>query len=182
MRPDVTCVSIKVNSPLQGLAANCYQSRMSKSLKRVKAALDAAGVESEIIETPLARTALDAADAVGCEVDQIAKSIIFQGETSGEAILFLTAGGNRVDATKAEALAGEPLGKADAALVRAQTGFAIGGVSPIGHLNPIRAFLDPRLSEFDAIWAAAGTPHHVFRSDADTLKRLSGAKPGAFTE
>ena len=155
---------------------------MSKSLKRVRAALESAGVETEITETLLARTALDAAHAIGCEVDQIAKSIIFRGETSGAAILFLTAGGNRVDAAKAEALAGERLGKADAALVRAQTGFAIGGVSPIGHLNPIRAFLDPRLAEFETIWAAAGTPHHVFRSEAATLIRLSGAETGDFTE
>ena len=80
-------------------------------------------------------------------------------------MLFLTAGGNRVDADKAAALAGEPLGKADAALIRAQTGFAIGGVAPVGHLNPIRAFLDPRLTEFDVVWAAAGTPRHVFPMD-----------------
>ncbi|MEC7258833.1 MAG: YbaK/EbsC family protein, partial [Pseudomonadota bacterium] len=122
---------------------------MSKSLKRVRAALDAAGEPAEIRETPLARTAPDAAQAVGCEVDQIAKSIIFRGETSGKAILFLTAGGNRVNADKAATVAGEPLGKADAALVRAQTGFAIGGVSPLGHLSPIRAFVDPRLLDFD---------------------------------
>ena len=118
---------------------------MSKSLKRVRAALIAAGHDPQIRETELARTAADAASAIGCEIDQIVKSIIFFGETSGKAILFLTAGGNRVDADKAAAQAGEPLGKADAALIRAQTGFAIGGVAPIGHLTPIRAFIDPRL-------------------------------------
>ncbi len=135
---------------------------MSKSLKRVRAALDAAGLPDTITETPLARTAEDAANALGCAVDQIGKSIIFAGQSSGEAILFITAGGNQVDPEKAAALAGEPLGKADAALVRAQTGFAIGGVSPIGHLSPIRRFFDPRLLDFAVIWAAAGTPHHVF--------------------
>lgn len=155
---------------------------MSKSLKRVKSALAAAGVDIDIVETALARTAADAAHAVGCEVDQIAKSIIFRGETSGQAILFLTAGGKRVDAAKAQALAGEPLGKADAALVRAQTGFAIGGVSPVGHLNPIRAFLDWRLAQFETIWAAAGTPHHVFRTNAATLLKLSDAMQAEFTE
>ncbi len=154
---------------------------MSKSLKRVKAALSDAGLDAEIRETPLARTAEDAARAVGCEVDQIAQSIIFRGETSGTAILFLTAGGNRVDAEKASAVAGEPLGKADAALIRAQTGFAIGGVSPVGHLNPIRAFLDPRLLEFDRIWAAAGTPRHVFGMDAHILPGLTGAQQADFT-
>ncbi|MEO9898423.1 MAG: YbaK/EbsC family protein [Paracoccaceae bacterium] len=155
---------------------------MSKSLKRVRKALEDAAIDTEIVETPLARTALDAATALGCEVDQIAKSIIFRGETSGTAILFLTAGGNQVDLDKASALIGEPLGKADAALVRAQTGFAIGGVSPIGHLNPIRSFFDPKLAEFDEIWAAAGTPHHVFRSKPAELKEISGCQPADFTQ
>ena len=124
---------------------------MSKSLKRVRAALEAAGLPADIREVGQARTAQEAADSVGCHLDQIAKSIIFRGEDSGEAVLFLTAGGNRVDASKASACAGEPLGKADAALIRSQTGFAIGGVAPIGHLNPIRAWLDPRLLEFDVV-------------------------------
>ncbi|WP_298291713.1 YbaK/EbsC family protein [uncultured Litoreibacter sp.] len=156
---------------------------MSKSLKRVKAALDAAGVTVEIMETGSdTRTAQQAADVAGCHVDQIAKSIIFRGENTGEAILFLTAGGNRVSPAKASQVAGESLGKADAALIRAQTGFAIGGVSPVGHLNPIRAFLDPRLAEFDTIWAAAGTPHHIFPIEPDTLLSLTGAAPADFTE
>lgn len=153
---------------------------MSKSLKRVRAALDAAGLQTEIRETPLARTAQDAADALGCSVDQIAKSIIFRGETSGEAILFLTAGGNRVDPGKAAALAGESLGKANAELVRRQTGFAIGGVSPVGHLSPIRAFMDQRLLDFEIVWAAAGTPHHVFASEPSDLERVTSAQISVF--
>ena len=154
---------------------------MSKSLKRVRAALEAAGLPNDVRETDGARTAQMAADAVGCALDQIAKSIIFRGETSGTAILFLTAGGNRVDADKASALAGEPLGKADAALVRAQTGFAIGGVSPVGHTSPIQAFIDTRLMEFDMVWAAAGTPNHVFHIDPQLLPDLTGAKTADFT-
>ncbi|WP_204114033.1 YbaK/EbsC family protein [Shimia biformata] len=154
---------------------------MSKSMKRVRAALEAAGIAPDIRETGAARTAQMAADSVGCHLDQIAKSIIFRGATSGRAILFLTAGGNRVDDKKASAVAGEPLGKADAALIRAQTGFAIGGVAPIGHLNPIRAFLDPRLLEFDTVWAAAGTPHHVFPLNPHDLPRLTGAQQADFT-
>ena len=150
-------------------------------MKRVRAALEAAGLDPQIRETALARTAADAATAIGCTVDQIAKSIIFRGETSGAAILFLTAGGNRVDTARAAELAGEPLGKADAALVRAQTGFAIGGVAPVGHLNPIRAFLDPRLQDFDVIWAAAGTPHHVFPIAPADLLRLTNAQTHDFT-
>ncbi|WP_417673613.1 YbaK/EbsC family protein [Pseudodonghicola sp.] len=154
---------------------------MSKSMKRVRAALEAAGLDPQIRETDLARTAADAARAVGCEVDEIAKSIIFKGEESGEALLFLTAGGNQVDPAKAAEIAGEPLGKADAALVRAQTGFAIGGVSPVGHLTPIRAFLDPRLEAFEVVWAAAGTPHHVFPIAPTDLERLTGAQKAEFT-
>lgn len=154
---------------------------MSKSLTRVRAALKAAGLDPQIRETELARTAADAADAIGCGVDQIAKSIIFRAAGSGAAILFLTAGGNQVDAAKAARVAGQPLGKADAALIRAQTGFAIGGVAPVGHLSPIRAFLDPRLQDFAIVWAAAGTPRHVFPIDPPSLIRVSGAQPADFT-
>lgn len=154
---------------------------MSKSLKRVRAALEAAGLSPNIMETAQARTASDAAAAIGCEIDQIAKSIIFAGHDSGEAVLFITAGSNQVDAGKAAALAGEALGKADAALIRAQTGFAIGGVSPVGHINPIRTFLDPRLQEFDVIWAAAGTPNHVFSSTAAKIISICGCHLSDFT-
>ena len=154
---------------------------MSKSKKRVIAALDAAGIEARIVELGTARTAQEAADGVGCHIDQIAKSIIFRGETSQRAVLFLTAGGNQVDVDKASALAGEPLGKADAALIRAQTGFAIGGVSPVGHLSDIRAWIDPRLLEFAEVWAAAGTPHHVFALNPAVLPQLTGAQHADFT-
>ena len=156
---------------------------MSKSLKRVRAALDAAGIETEILEMAgLTKTAQQAADEAGCTLDQIAKSVIFRGLESNEAILFLTAGGNRVDDAKASHVAGEPLGKADAALIRAQTGFAIGGVSPVGHLNPIRAFLDPRLMEFDVVYGAAGTPRHIFPIAPPVLQAVTGAKIADFLE
>ncbi|WP_294609195.1 YbaK/EbsC family protein [Roseovarius sp.] len=154
---------------------------MSKSLKRVTRALLEAGVETGPVETGNATTAQMAADLVGCTIDQIAKSIIFRGLTSGAALLFVTAGGNQVDDARASALAGEPLGKADAALIRAQTGFAIGGVSPVGHLTPPRAFFDPRLMAFDRVWAAAGTPRHLFAVAPDVLLRISGAELGDFT-
>ncbi|MCG6902649.1 MAG: YbaK/EbsC family protein [Rhodobacter sp.] len=154
---------------------------MSKSLKRVRAALAEAAVDADIREMPgETRTAQQAADAAGCELDQIAKSIIFRGTQSEAAILFLTAGGNQVDAGKASAVAGQPLGKADATLIRAQTGFAIGGVAPVGHLAPIRAFMDARLLEFAVIWAAAGTPRHIFAIDPGVLQRLSGAEVADF--
>ena len=152
---------------------------MSKSLKRVSAAL--AGETTEIRETGEAKTALQAAAELGVEVDQIAKSIIFQGQTTGQALLFITAGGNQVCENKAAALADEPLGRADAALVRAQTGFAIGGVSPLAHKTPIRSFFDPRLMDFPLIWAAAGTPHHVFRLTPARLLEKSAAQHADFT-
>ena len=156
---------------------------MSKSLRRVIRALADAGLDIAPMEMPdMTRTAQQAADAAQCELDQIAKSIIFRGETSGEAILFVTAGGQQVNANKASLVAGEPLGKADAKLIRAQTGFAIGGVAPIGHLNPIRAFWDSRLSTFDVVYAAAGTARHIFPIDPEYLKDISAATQADFTD
>ncbi len=156
---------------------------MSKSLKRVRAALENAGLTVDILEMAQGtRTAAEAAAAADCHIDQIMKSMIYRGEADGRAVLFLTAGGNRVDPDKASQVAGEALGKADAGLVRTQTGFAIGGVAPIGHLNPIRSFIDPRLLEFSIIWAAAGTPRHIFAVDPVEIHRLSEAVKAEFTE
>lgn len=154
---------------------------MSKSLKRVTQALADAGLDITPIEMSAeTRTAQQAADAAGCHLDQIAKSVIFAGQISGAAILFITAGGNQVDSTKATTAAAEPLGKADASLIRTQTGFAIGGVAPIGHLSPIRAFIDPRLLEFEEIFAAAGTPRHIFPIKPETLLEISKAQATDF--
>lgn len=155
---------------------------MSKSVRRVQNALAEAGVEARILEMgESTRTALDAAQAAGCAVDQIAKSIIFRGEETGHVVLFLTAGGNRVDASKATAVAGQPLGKADADLIRAETGFAIGGVAPVGHLKPVTAYFDSRLMDFDVVWAAAGTPRHIFAMDPRRLLDITGAEVADFT-
>lgn len=154
---------------------------MSKSLKRVIAALEAAGIKPEVLETgEETRTAEQAAAAAGCELDQIVKSILFQGETTGDLFLFLTAGGNRVDAMAAARLTGEPMGRADGVLVRQVTGFAIGGVAPVGHLNALPAWADPRLMEFDRVWAAAGTPRHIFPVEPQVLLRISGARLANF--
>lgn len=155
---------------------------MSKSLKRVIQALHEAGVDVSPIEmSDQTRTARQAADAAGCALDQIAKSVIFAGQTTPELFLFVTAGGNAIDPEKASALAGQPLGKADAALIRTMTGFAIGGVAPVGHLNPIRAFYDPRLMDFPVVYAAAGTPRHIFPISPARLAEISGAQPADFT-
>jgi len=155
---------------------------MSKSLKRVSAALVTAGIETEILEMPgETRTAADAAREAGCEIDQIAKSIIFRGEVSGEMVLFVTAGGNQVDPGRASAVAGEELGRADATFVREKTGFAIGGVAPLGHLTPSRVFFDPRLLDFETIYAAAGTPRHIFPVAPKALLVATGSALGEFT-
>lgn len=156
---------------------------MSKSLKRVQAALEEAGVRIEVLEmVSETRTAQQAADAAGCALDQIVKSILFRGEASGRLYLFLTAGGNQVSAMRASAVAGEALGKAEAAQIREETGFAIGGVAPLGHLTPPRSFLDPQVMEFAEVWAAAGTPRHIFPIAPDLLHRITGAELAAFTE
>ena len=148
---------------------------MSKSLARVTEVLRLAGHPAVPLEMPGdTRTAVQAAAAAGCELDQIVKSILFQG-VSGRLYLFLTAGGNQVDAARASALAGEPLGRADAAAVRAVTGFAIGGVAPIGHRTALPVWMDRRLIEFDQVWAAAGTPRHIFASNPADLQRMAGA-------
>jgi prolyl-tRNA editing enzyme YbaK/EbsC (Cys-tRNA(Pro) deacylase) len=144
------------------------------SVERVRAALLAAGHPDTITVFPDGtRTAIDAANAVGCTVAQIAKSIVFR---AGErAAVVVTSGANRVDAKKASAALGVPLSRADADWVRLSTGFAIGGVAPIGHLAPPLLLLDQDLLALDPIWAAAGSPRHVFRTTPNELRRLTAA-------
>ena len=154
---------------------------MSKSLKRVRAALEALNLDTEIVEVGQARTAAEAADSLGCTVAQIANSIILLGMESAQVRLFLTSGAERVDLDKAGAVAGETLGKADAAIIRAQTGFAIGGVAPVGHLNPIRAWVDRSLLRHDRIYAAAGTPRHLFGLTPAQLIEISRGEVADFT-
>lgn len=144
------------------------------SVERVRAALRAAGHPESIMEFPVGtRTAADAAAAVGCTVAQIAKSIVFRA--GDRAAVVITSGANRVDARRAEAALGVKLARADAVWVREVTGFAIGGVSPVGHLAPPLLLLDEDLLALDPIWAAAGSPSHVFRTSAEELRRLTGA-------
>lgn len=155
---------------------------MSKSLSRVRRTLEEAGISADILRMDgETRTAGQAAEQAGCALDQIVKSIVFAGAGSGHVRLFLTAGGSRVSAERAAALAGEGMERADAALVRAETGFAIGGVAPVGHLTPIRSWIDRRLMDFEVVWAAAGTPQHIFAIAPATLHRLTGAEIADFT-
>jgi prolyl-tRNA editing enzyme YbaK/EbsC (Cys-tRNA(Pro) deacylase) len=155
---------------------------MSRSLDRVAAQARDLGLDITIVEKPEGTlTAADAARAAGCQIDQIVKSIVFRVAGTGEHVLFLTAGNNRVDPAKAAALAGAALEKADAASIRDATGFAIGGVSPLGHLNPIRTWIDPHLLDFPLIWAAAGTPAHVFSIAPQALVAAINPLRGDFT-
>lgn len=155
---------------------------MSSSVDRVLAAASAAGLDVEVVEFPDGtRTADDAAVAVGCKVDQIVKSMIFDAD--GEVILALTSGAHQVDTEALAEVAGvERCGRADPDEVRSTTGFAIGGVPPFGHDNSIRTWIDPHLLTFGEIWAAAGTPRHVFAIAPDTLVKMTAAEPAAFVE
>ena len=156
---------------------------MSKSLKRVEAEAKALGLSIVVIrEDVVTTTAQLAADARGCGVNQIVKSILFREDGAERHVLFLTAGGNRVSQTKAEAACGHALTRANAASIRAYTGFAIGGVSPLGHLNPVAKYMDPALLEYPTIWAAAGTPNHVFEVSPALLAEKIGALVVDFTE
>lgn len=155
---------------------------MSKSLKRVCADAQARGLEiSPIRMDDGTTTAAMAAEAVGAKVAQIVKSVVLRAASGDEHLLFLTAGDNQVDLVAAADVAGIALEKADAASIRAVTGFAIGGVSPFGHKTPLRSFFDPGLLKWPVVWAAAGTPHHVFEIAPDRLMALTGAQPAAFT-
>lgn len=153
---------------------------MSKSVARVAAAIERAGLSARITEPGPSRTAQEAAAACGCELDQIVKSLIFQG-SSGRIYLFLTAGGRQLDPARAAQVAGEALGRADAETVRRETGFAIGGVAPLGHLTAPEIFADPRLCDFDLVYAAAGTPRHVFAVEPRALIVACGARLADFT-
>jgi prolyl-tRNA editing enzyme YbaK/EbsC (Cys-tRNA(Pro) deacylase) len=122
-----------------------------------------------------ARTAQQAADALGISVGQIAKSIIFRRKSDDAAVLVITSGDRRVDEKKVEALVGHKLGRADAEFVKARTGFSIGGVSPIAHAQPPVTLIDRELFRFDEIWAAAGHPHGVFKLRPQDLQQRTGA-------
>lgn len=142
---------------------------------KVKNCLDTAGCEFEIrILSDAVRTAQLAADALGCEVGQIANSLIFRDRANNEAVLVMCAGDRRVDLQKVLLETGIELGKADAEFVRQQTGFAIGGVPPVGHARSLRTLLDDSLRRHAVIWAAAGTPESVFRMNPQQLQQITG--------
>ncbi len=147
------------------------------SARKVQERLGAVGIDCQAVRLPgSARTAKLAAAAIGCEVAQIVKSLVFRGATSGEAVLVVASGVNRVDEARIAAQLGEAIEKPDADFVRAATGFAIGGVPPAGHERRLRTFVDQDLLGFAQVWAAAGHPHTVFPlAPADLPRMTAGA-------
>ena len=148
-----------------------------QSVIRVREALDAVGATGEIRHLDdSARTAKEAAAALGIEVGQIASSLIFLADD--EPVLVIASGGHRVDTAKVSTiLGGAEIGKANADHVRQATGFAIGGVAPLGFPAPIRTIVDTDLAQFDEVWAAGGHPHYVFPTSFDELVRITGGTP-----
>lgn len=150
---------------------------LSATAQRVQDALDAAGVATAIVEYDVpARTSAQAAEVLGCTVGQIAKSLVFKAQ-SGRPVLVIASGANRVDEAKVAALVGEPIGKADATFVREATGYAIGGIPPLGHAQRLVPLIDRDLLAYDVVYAAGGTPHAMFPVTPDALVRVSGGTP-----
>lgn len=149
---------------------------LPESARRVQRALAAAGISAPVVELPEStRTAVEAAAAIGCRVEQIAKSLIFRRADSGDAVLVITCGANRVDERLVSSHLGVEITKADASFVRSATGFAIGGVPPLGFEAPLETLIDEDLLRLDTLWAAAGTPHAVVPI---TPRQLVGATGG----
>ncbi len=146
-----------------------------QSAIRFQETLNKLGLKSDVVEfTESTHSAAEAAAAIGCDLAQIVKSLVFKTRTSGRAILVLTSGVNRVDEALMRDILGEKLGKADADFVREGTGFSIGGVPPFGHTKDLPIFIDEDLFQHSSIWAAAGTANAVFRLTPDELLEASG--------
>lgn len=147
---------------------------LSRSARRVQNALASLGTSFEVVELPSStRTAAEAAAAIGCSVAQIAKSLVFRTVRGRAPVLVIASGANRVNEARVAEFVGEPIERADAAYVRERTGFAIGGVPPVGHAEPIHTIIDEDLLGLGDVWAAAGTPNSVFRLSADSLVGLT---------
>jgi prolyl-tRNA editing enzyme YbaK/EbsC (Cys-tRNA(Pro) deacylase) len=150
---------------------------LSPSAQKVQDALSLLGYACKVIEfQDSTRTSIEAAERVGCQVGQIVKSLIFRGQASGKAVLVLTSGANRVDESHVSQYAGETIGRADAEFVRAKSGFAIGGVPPVGHVLPLETYIDEDLLHYEIIWGAAGTPNAVFEMTPSALEKMTGGK------
>ena len=150
---------------------------LSSSAQKIQDLLNSFGYNLTVIEhAESTRTAQEAADRAGCELGQIVKSLIFKGKTSNKPILVLTSGANRVDEKRVREYAGESIGKADADFVRAVTGYAIGGVPPVGHIQKLETYIDEDFLQYQTIWAAAGTPNAIFELPTVVLQKITDGK------
>ena len=150
---------------------------LTPSAQKIQDLLTSLGYTYTVIEhAESTRTAQEAADRAGCALGQIVKSLIFKGKESGKPILVLTSGANRVDEKRISGYAGEPIGKADADFARTVTGFVIGGVPPIGHLQKMETYIDEDFLGYPTIWAAAGTPNAIFELKTADLPIMTGGK------
>lgn len=155
---------------------------LSSAAQRVQDALDALGFDHQVVEfEQTTRSSAEAAAAIGCTVAQIAKSIVFRA-ASGAPVLVIASGPNRIDERKVATALGEAIGKANAEFVRAVTGFAIGGVAPLGHAQQVRILIDQDLLRLETIWAAAGTPNAVFRLTPTELVKITGGTPAEIAQ
>jgi len=150
---------------------------LNPSALKIQNILLGLGTSYKVIEfTESTRTAQEAADRVGCQLGQIVKSIIFKGKSSNKGILVLTSGSNRVDENKLSQYIGESIGRADPEFVRFITGYAIGGVPPVGHAQPLQTYIDEDLLQYAELWAAAGTPNAVFQLPSSDLVKITSGK------
>ena len=150
---------------------------LKTSAQKVQDAVTALGFDFNILEfNETTRTSADAAVAIGCAVDQIAKSLVFKTKITGRAILGIASGSNMVNIKLIKAEVGENITRPDADFVKGQTGFAIGGIPPIGHAQNLTTFIDEDLFLYEDIWAAAGTPNAVFRLTPKELEKMTGGK------
>lgn len=152
-------------------------STLSPSAQKIQEQIRSLGFDYTVIEhVESTRTAQEAAERAGCELGQIVKSLIFKGKESGKPILVLTSGANRVDEQRISEYAGEAISRADADFVRAVTGFAIGGVPPIGHSQKLETYLDEDFLHYETVWAAAGTPNAIFELKTSDLQKMTNGK------
>ncbi|MFL5666628.1 MAG: YbaK/EbsC family protein [Ktedonobacteraceae bacterium] len=150
---------------------------LSSSAQKVQDILKGCGFASRVVELPdSTRTAKEAAQAIGCEVEQIVKSLVFKGKHSHNPLLVVASGTNRVNEQHISTLIGEPIEKADANFVRQRTGFVVGGVPPLGHSEPLKTLIDEDLLQYKEIWAAAGTSHAVFQLTPADLQAMTGGQ------
>lgn len=150
---------------------------LGKSAAKIQDELNKYGLELKVVTMNAStRTCVEAANTIGCQVGQIVKSMIFRGKTTGKPILIAASGNNRINEKKMKEYLGEAVSRPDADFVQAVTGFAIGGVPPIGHASKLTCFIDEDLFDYQEIWAAAGTPFDVFRLTPDQLATITQGK------